>query len=56
LTVKVPDASRLSPPRIDALHPDAAYLAVAGRIARSDAAEGTISSPTHSFLVRESAF
>ena len=31
-TDQVPDASRLSPPRLDALHPDAAYLSVQGVI------------------------
>lgn len=54
-TDEVPDASRLSPPRIEALHPDAACFAVAGKIARSDAAEGTVSSPTHPLLVQECA-
>jgi Ca-activated chloride channel family protein len=54
-TDQVPDASRLSPPRIDALHPDAAYFSVTGKIARSDAAEGTLSSPTHPCLVQEGA-
>lgn len=46
-TDEVPDASRLSPPRIDALHPDAAYFAIAGRIAAGDAAADSLSSPTH---------
>lgn len=31
-TDQVPDASRLSPPRVDALHPDAAYLDVTGSV------------------------
>jgi Ca-activated chloride channel homolog len=31
-TLQVPDASRITPPRIDALHPDAAYLAVQGTL------------------------
>jgi Ca-activated chloride channel family protein len=50
-TDQVPDASRISPPRIDALHPDAAYFFAEGRIVRSDVAEGSLSSPTHPILV-----
>lgn len=53
-TDQVPDASRITPPRIDALHPDAAYFAAEGVIARTDVAEGTLSSPTHGLLVRAS--
>jgi Ca-activated chloride channel homolog len=52
-TDQVPDASRISPPRMDALHPDAAYFSASGRIARSDVAEGTLSSPTHPVLARD---
>jgi len=48
---QVPDASRISPPRIDALHPDAAYFFAEGRIVRSDVAEGSLSSPTHPILM-----
>ncbi len=51
-TDQVPDASRLTPPRIDALHPDAAYFAVSGKVAASDVAEGSLSSPTHPILTR----
>jgi Ca-activated chloride channel family protein len=54
-TDQVPDASRISPPRIDALHPDAAYFAVSGRLAASDAPPGSLSSPSHAVLVRENA-
>ena len=45
-TSQVPDASRISPPRIDALHPDAAYLSVSGvlQIPSSDLATVTTSS------------
>lgn len=46
-TDQVPDASRLSPPRIDALHPDAAYFFIEGTVAFSDAREGSLSSPSH---------
>jgi len=50
-TDQVPDASRISPPRIDSLHPDAAYFFAEGRIVRSDVAEDSLSSPTHPILV-----
>ncbi|MBL9175534.1 MAG: VWA domain-containing protein [Verrucomicrobiales bacterium] len=45
-TSQVPDASRISPPRISALHPDAAYLSVSGvlRIPSSELSAVTISS------------
>ena len=54
-TDQVSDASRISPPRIDALHPDAAYFCAEGKIARSDVADGSLSSPTHPVLIHESA-
>ena len=50
-TDQVPDASRLSPPRIDALHPDAAYFSIEGRVALSDVEPGTLSSPSHAVRV-----
>ncbi len=46
-TDQVPDASRISPPRIDQFHPDAAYCAISGTLPMSDAAESQLSSPTH---------
>ncbi len=52
-TDEVPDASRLTPPRIDALHPDAAYFAMQGRLSTADVQDGTVSSPTHPIFVRE---
>ncbi len=52
-TDQVPDASRITPPRMDALHPDAAYFAVTGRLALSEVEPGTLSSPSHSVLVRQ---
>jgi len=57
-TDQVPDASRISPPRIDALHPDAAYFFAEGRIVRSDVADQSLGSPTHPVLIHadESAF
>ncbi len=53
-TDQVPDASRITPPRIDALHPDAAYLCIKGRLSASDVESGSASSPSHPILVRES--
>ena len=50
-TDQVPDAFRISPPRIDALHPDAAYFSAEGKIVRSDVAEDSLSSPTHPVLI-----
>ncbi|MES2573288.1 MAG: VWA domain-containing protein [Verrucomicrobiota bacterium] len=49
----MPDASRITPPRIDALHPDAAYFFIEGWLAAADAASGSVSSPTHAVRVRE---
>ena len=50
-TDQVPDASRISPPRISALHADAAYLTVSGRIEHAADISG-LSSPTHVVLVK----
>ncbi len=52
-TDQVPDASRITPPRIDALHRDAAYFSVEGRLSLADAESGTVSSPSHPIYVRE---
>lgn len=52
-TDQVPDASRISPPRIDALHPDAAYFSLEGRISRADAETATLTSPSHPVCVRD---
>ena len=52
-TDQVPDASRITPPRIDALHPDAAYLCIKGRLSASDVESGSASSPSHPIFVRE---
>lgn len=46
-TDQVPDASRLSPPRIDAFHPDAAYLAVSGILNLTPKEFGRISTQSH---------
>ena len=53
-TDQVPDASRITPPRIDALHPDAAYLSVCGELAVEDVEPGTASSASHPVAIRTS--
>ncbi|MSU61957.1 MAG: VWA domain-containing protein [Pedosphaera sp.] len=52
-TNQVPDASRISPPRIDKLHPDAAYLAIEGRIDHSKCKVADVRSPSHPLLVKD---
>lgn len=52
-TDRVPDASRISPPRIDALHPDAAYFSVNGSLSAGDIESGSLTSPSHCVCVRE---
>lgn len=54
-TDQAPDASRLTPPRIDALHPDAAIFALQGEIVSADVAPDSLSSPTHPLLVQPGA-
>lgn len=54
-TDQVPDASRLSPPRIDDLHPDAALLSIEGAIDGRFVQPGSVASATHPLLVREEA-
>jgi len=51
-TDQVPDASRISPPRIDQMHPDAAWLSLSGRLDGCDVDLRSISSPTHPTAVR----
>ena len=51
-TDQVPDASRISPPRIDQMHPDAARLSLKGKLDRRDVDLCSISSPTHPTAVR----
>jgi Ca-activated chloride channel family protein len=51
-TDQVPDASRISPPRIDALHPDAAYLSVEGIVEHPLNDMKDISSPSHPVFVK----
>lgn len=54
-TDQAPDASRISPPRIDALHPDAAYFFLKGAIDPLAAMAETVSSPSHPVMVRKPA-
>ena len=51
-TDQVPDASRLSPPRIDQMHPDAARISLSGILDGCDVDLSSISSPTHPTAVR----
>jgi Ca-activated chloride channel family protein len=51
-TDEVPDASRVSPPRIDAEHPDAAYVAVRGRLDAEYVGLQTVTSPSHLIKVK----
>ncbi len=53
-TDQVPDASRISPPRMDALHPDAAYFSIKGFLSASEVESRSASSPSHPVIVRES--
>jgi Ca-activated chloride channel family protein len=52
-TDQVPDASRISPPRIDAMHPDAAYLSVEGIVEHPLNDLNDISSPSHPVFVKD---
>lgn len=51
-TDQVPDASRISPPRIQALHPDAATVHIEGTVEHPLGDVSDISSPSHPVLVR----
>ncbi len=52
-TDQVPDASRITPPRIDKLHPDAAYLSIEGQIDHSKGRATDVRSPSHPLLVKD---
>lgn len=52
-TDQVPDASRITPPRIDQLHPDAATFYISGRMAKADLIDGSLQSPSHGIAVRD---
>lgn len=51
-TDEVPDASRITPARIDAEHPDAAYVEVRGKLDGEFVEERSVSSPSHPILTR----
>jgi Ca-activated chloride channel family protein len=51
-TDQVADASRISPPRIDQMHPDAARLSLSGKLDGRDVELCSISSPKHPTAVR----
>jgi len=46
-TDQVPDASRISPVRIDQFHPDAAFVEIGGRIEAGFADAASVTSPSH---------
>jgi Ca-activated chloride channel family protein len=52
-TDQVPDASRITPPRIDDLHPDAAVLCVEGCVEDPSGHVKDLSSPTHPVMVKD---
>lgn len=54
-TDQVPDASRLTPPRIDGEHPDAAILALQGEIVATGVEPDSLGSPTHPLSVERQA-
>lgn len=49
-TDQVPDASRITPPRIDAEHPDAAFIELEG-VVEAEFLDGEVSSPSHNLTV-----
>jgi Ca-activated chloride channel homolog len=52
-TDQVPDASLISPPRIDAGHPDAAFIDVEGKIEARFLQPGSLASPSHDIEVNQ---
>src|SRR6266576_5697033 len=53
-TDEVPDASRITPVRIDAGHPDAAYIDVRGKLDARFAERASLESPSHSIAAQSS--
>jgi Ca-activated chloride channel family protein len=51
-TDQVPDASRISPVRMDQLHPDAAFVDIGGRIEAGFADAASVTSPSHRVTAR----
>lgn len=52
-TDQVPDASRLSPPRIDGLHPDAAHFHARVKIDAPHAELANLLSPSHAIEIKD---
>ena len=52
-TDQVPDASRISPPRIDQLHPDAALISLQGKLDARFIEKTSVSSATHPLALRD---
>jgi Ca-activated chloride channel family protein len=52
-TDQVPDASRLTPPRVDQFHPDAAWASIEGRIQLEGVDAAHLASPSHTLILRE---
>jgi Ca-activated chloride channel homolog len=53
-TDAAPDASRLSPPRIDELHPDCARVSITGTFLGSEIEPLSLLCPTHPTVIRQS--
>jgi len=51
-TDQVPDASRISPVRMDQFHPDAAFVDIGGRIEPGFADAASVTSPSHRITAR----
>jgi small GTP-binding protein len=51
-TDRVPDASRISPVRMDQFHPDAAFVDIGGRIEAGFADAASVTSPSHRVTAR----
>jgi Ca-activated chloride channel homolog len=52
-TDQAPDASRISPPRIDQLHPDAALISLQGKLDACFIEKTSVSSATHPLALRD---
>jgi Ca-activated chloride channel family protein len=52
-TDQVPDASRITPPRIDELHPDAALISLRGKLDARFLDKNSVSSATHTLILRD---
>lgn len=51
-TDQVPDASRISPVRVDKAHPDAAFIEIRGSLDAKFAEAGSLISPSHNIISR----